>query len=1499
MLRQPRDSRRRWNLRTTTTAIAAIALASWAAPVTADLVFQFDPNDTRTTFQNGFEDNRHGTVPALQIGDQVGWMMDARVPSVPTPDPDNGQDGFIDGQQGNFDNKALLGYHPVGAVLNFLDTANNDNLLIFRDNVGLTNGFGTMADGNVGTIILAGRADPAGTGNSYLLDFRDDAPVGGGTDALDGLGLRYNHNTQMLEGIAKQSVAGTVPVPAGAWFVATYAWDGANNSATLSVQTATGTISDTAVASNVALNSDRARIGNTANGTDGLLGQLGDLLFYNDVADHSTVASQLATDYLSIAELLVNRNTGNISLTVPGTGGAITNVVGYSITSAKNALNPAQWLSIADNYDAGNPGANQVDPDNQWTEMSDPSGTNELAEFEFQGNGGANAGTDFLLDKTTNLGNVWTKYYREDVKVDLALSSGLVIQIPVRFTGNGGEAFALGDLDFDGDVDEADFYDVFVPNYGTDTSGLSVGPARYQLGDIDENGTISLVDFLLLNEAYLEANPGAASLAFTGQSVPEPATWTLLAVGLMIVAGRRVGRGVRNTGWALVVLLAFLPQLSFAAVGGVLDVDFEYLTPGTPINDQARIQDLSGNRYHGVWSGGAAANNTPVLRAFPGSSVVVDNENNQGYVVLQDDLADGGPGSPNPWWGMGNTPTPYFTLGASTSYTFEAVLNWNGDDRANDGIMGQTGTTEWWIRENNGFLEYVFDDGPNRLQNTGTINIGSLIDNDDWHHLGITFARDAGTPTSVVITSFIDYQQVFQETVAVPLGAIGSGTADIRLGAYNTTAANRFDGQMDQFRISDEVLAVNQFLPIPIPPEYVVEVNKTNGMVKIINTTGVDLDIDAYRLTSTNGSLSAASWTSLESQDYEGQGPNSGWTELGDSANELSEGFLGGSSIIGSPTTISLGQIYTNLGNEDPTLKFEYHLPGTSATSFNEIEINYVTGAAVPGDYNGNGIVDAADYAVWRDNLGSSNPAADGNGSGTVDSADYTYWKQRFGNNGSGSGSGSGADASAVPEPTSLVLVSCVAVVCLASRRRTMAWAISFVACLLLAATTAKADAFADRQYTLGDDPFEGAVAGSPVGSFTYDSMGVNLTAFPGAINSGAYQDLVAAGTPQYADIGATGLKRPGAGTGGSGTVGITFDGVDDRLTTTVSLNWPNATWRTAAFFPTGTDSLYDPPSATGSDGTGDGEYRPAFPHNYAGIHRRAVQAWVRPDVAGLDGARQDVLLDTNQHGIYITASNTWALQFANATFDTLISVADTLDANGWVHVMALGGISPSQGNNTPIGGALLINGVAVVSSTAIYAAQTTALSIGSNLAGNGNFFQGTIDDVEMLIAGDNSFKAPFAGNQQLGYLGGADWGRLRADDNQWIALQLAALAQAASVPSIPDADVNFDGVVAGNGTGSVATDDVSAFVSYYGNRNLVGMLAIGDWNSRQEGDLNFDGLTNISDAIMLRDALLAAGSGSFDFGLLAGAAVPEPSASALALLAGFVCWGWKRWWKS
>jgi hypothetical protein len=83
--------------------------------------------------------------------------------------------------------------------------------------------------------------------------------------------------------------------------------------------------------------------------------------------------------------------------------------------------------------------------------------------------------------------------------------------------------------------------------------------------------------------------------------------------------------------------------------------------------------------------------------------------------------------------------------------------------------------------------------------------------------------------------------------------------------------------------------------------------------------------------------------------------------------------------------------------------------------------ILWTPGGVGPGDYNRNGVVDAADYTVWRDEVGNVVPpcsGADANCNGFVENSEYQVWKNNFGNH---AGSGS-LGTSTVPEPTSIVL---------------------------------------------------------------------------------------------------------------------------------------------------------------------------------------------------------------------------------------------------------------------------------------------------------------------------------------------------------------------------------------------------------------------------------------------------------------------------------------------
>lgn len=157
----------------------------------------------------------------------------------------------------------------------------------------------------------------------------------------------------------------------------------------------------------------------------------------------------------------------------------------------------------------------------------------------------------------------------------------------------------------------------------------------------------------------------------------------------------------------------------------------------------------------------------------------------------------------------------------------------------------------------------------------------------------------------------------------------------------------------------------------------------------------------------------------------------------------------------------------TSLDLTNPNFQFEFTVSGATADfemfettialpdGTESFDLTFITGALVAsgviyiddisvslvrtppllGDYNVDGIVDAADYIVWRDTLGQSGSglAADGNGSGTIDEGDYHVWRMHYGET-VGSVAGTSANA-AVPEPTSRVMLI-IGVLAMFFRRR-------------------------------------------------------------------------------------------------------------------------------------------------------------------------------------------------------------------------------------------------------------------------------------------------------------------------------------------------------------------------------------------------------------------------------------------------------------------------------
>ena len=115
-----------------------------------------------------------------------------------------------------------------------------------------------------------------------------------------------------------------------------------------------------------------------------------------------------------------------------------------------------------------------------------------------------------------------------------------------------------------------------------------------------------------------------------------------------------------------------------------------------------------------------------------------------------------------------------------------------------------------------------------------------------------------------------------------------------------------------------------------------------------------------------------------------------------------------------------------SIGGESPV---DANLFQGTVAELNAFRVNLEPTQA--GDYNGDGVVNAADYTLWRDTwLQFGDFPADGDGDGFVGNSDYDLWEANYGE--------VLAAAAATPEPTTggVALVG-AAVLAALGRRRT------------------------------------------------------------------------------------------------------------------------------------------------------------------------------------------------------------------------------------------------------------------------------------------------------------------------------------------------------------------------------------------------------------------------------------------------------------------------------
>jgi hypothetical protein len=206
---------------------------------------------------------------------------------------------------------------------------------------------------------------------------------------------------------------------------------------------------------------------------------------------------------------------------------------------------------------------------------------------------------------------------------------------------------------------------------------------------------------------------------------------------------------------------------------------------------------------------------------------------------------------------------------------------------------------------------------------------------------------------------------------------------------------------------------------VSMPDLLTLEIDRSTGAATLKNLSTTPVSWDYLEVKSPGGSLDPAGWNSLDDQNVGGANT---WIKAGGSSNmALAEASISGSHTLAPGEMLSLGNLY-NEGVNAEDVDFEIRrAAGPSFRTYDQI-VTYVGQApSLAGDYNANGIVDAADYVVWRKS--SAQPQG------------YTTWRLNFGRASGGFGLGS---IGAVPEPScAVLLLSAVLSLEMRERRKT------------------------------------------------------------------------------------------------------------------------------------------------------------------------------------------------------------------------------------------------------------------------------------------------------------------------------------------------------------------------------------------------------------------------------------------------------------------------------
>lgn len=1112
----------------------------------------------------------------------------------------------------------------------------------------------------------------------------------------------------------------------------------------------------------------------------------------------------------SLTSLVVDRNTG--SLTLSHSAGAPSNLqfLGYSITSDLGALDNSGWKSIADNYDADS-GDMSADGDDTWFELA--GNLNELAEFQFEGT--ANDGVTLtpgnsivLSEGTTGAGAGWLSTNNEvDLQMELILPGGERFDVPVVYSGNGGSPLSRSDFDASGVIDALDYL-TLRSSFPTDLASGDSAALRHRMGDTDFDGDVDINDVMNFRSDYESAfGAGSFSALVASTQVPEPnSAW--IAVGLIGLVGLyRIRRAVPMAALLVVASIASnanADTLGWWRMGD--DDSFPFL------DDFVFQSDINTGTFGNL--------TLPVTSVEPQYSNLVPGAT----------IVDGMTGSKNlNEWSIYSLQNGEFPQSLSTAdqtipgaFTYETFVRFadtsvsNGDDfgrhwSGDNGFLMQLAPNTSGSALFETFNVTVRADNAGAAANVNLNSTTKAVDG-EWYHVALVFEGNS-TDGSDDVHLFVNGKLEASGNVD-DAATFGGDTAPVLVGEVVSDSSLH----VDEVRYMDQALALDgsDFLRVGTLR---ASIDPNTGSVQLINDSLQSVDLASYQIDSPAGRLLTddVNWESLSDSNIDsiGAGDGESWDEgEASDANSIGEVFWLGSSMIAPGGMIDLGTPYST-GSIDQDLEFRYYDLALGKTVSAYVEFAELLG--LPGDFNGDGSVNLADYTVWRNNLGGPESALNGNGdnsggsAGVVDAADYALWKSTFGNS---SGSLAGVATAAVPEPATWWMAVLGVAACLGWRGRSFSLRFAAIKAgtLAIVATMVASSALAvvttERFYSMGDHPNEDGADQGLVGS----AFGVGIDVLD---SSGSNVDLTQSGGVVYHQITASDVSEGHPGP--VGTFAVAFNGTSDFLFS---------------------DTILDSMGSGSSQG---------------------MQMWVRPETANLGSTRQAIGYDSNNAGgPTVTAEGNWGQ--INSGIGNSIPATEAVVANQWYHVaqhiyLHSDSSAPDlvEGAARTFTSVIFVNGLAVSANNDNSGTPAGDFMLGASGddSAAADFFSGVIDEVEIYSSAADAFDL--------------------YTDNDYVAQAISELPGG----TLQAGDANLDGLVNTDDI-DVLVQNWRMEKQIEGAHNT---MYVGDWQTRGWGDLNLDGRVDLLDAYELHISLQANGSVGLNLAYFANLqAVPEPS---------------------